>query len=199
MTKEDVGKMLYMIRAAYPNQFKGYNDRQMQDLFDVWYMVFEDKNPGEAFKGLKIFLNSDTKGFVPSPGQIVNCMSVPKYANEFEAWTLVDKAVRNSGYNSEEEFNKLPQLIRRVVRNPARLKEWAMMDIGDYQTVEQSNFMRAYRAEVERDKDLQKIPVGLRPQLDTIPDIDLYIEEKHSESIGKPPDDLIEELIKSLS
>ena len=50
---------------------------------------------------------------------------------------LVQRALRNSGYKSEEEFAKLPEACQRAVGTAANLKEWALMDSDQVATIEQ--------------------------------------------------------------
>ena len=201
MNREDIGKMIYLIKATYPTHFKAYNQNEIRNLVDAWEMVFGDKDSGEVLKGLKIFLNTETKGYPPTPGQIIDCMGrldTNTLPNEMEAWSMVDKAVKNSGYEAAEEFNKLPQIIRRVVRNPARLKEWALMDAADYMTVEQSNFMRSYRAEKEREEQNRRIPQEIRPSLGEIRDTIPEIPVKNDTEKGETPDEALEALFEEL-
>lgn len=198
MNRDDIAKMIYLIKATYPNHFKGYDGQQLKNMLEAWTMVFEDKDTGETLKALKIFLNTDTKGYPPSPGQIIACMHNEPLPNEMEAWSIVDKAVRNSGYEAQEEFNKLPQIIRRVVRHPSRLKEWALMDSADYMTVEQSNFMRSYRAEKEREEQNRRIPQDIRPAIEEIKDQTPEIGVKVGSETGTTPDEALEALFNEL-
>lgn len=202
MTDQEVSKMFLMVQAAYPRVFKDYDEAMIENYIAAWCMVFADVPAEEGYAGLKTYLSTETKGFPPSPGQIMDCIHRLKpdnIPNEMEAWTLVDKAVRNSLYNSQEEFAKLPQIVRRVVRYPARLREWAQMDIAAYQTVEQSNFMRVYRAEVEREKTVMRIPQDIRPQLETIPDPELMIEDRAESTKGTVPEEALNDLLDELS
>lgn len=193
--------MFYMVRAAYPRMFEKYDEIMIRNYIDAWCMVFNDIPAEQGYKGLKTYLSTETTGFPPSPGQIMDCihrLTPDDIPNEMAAWTLVDKAVRNSNYNAEEEFEKLPQVIRRAVRNPARLREWAQMDVATYQTVEQSNFMRTYRAEVENERKNLRIPSDIRPQLEMIPDPAPRIETKVEHEKSKTPDAEIEAMIEWL-
>lgn len=202
MTEADVAKLFYVIKAEYPNQFQKYTDQDYQNRIRVWIAVLKDYSYEQASMGLNVYLASDTKGFPPSVGQLIDCihkLQPDEIPNEMEAWSLVTKAVSNGNYGSEEEFNKLPKVVQRAVRNPARIKEWAQMDLATFQTVEQSNFMRTYRGEVEREKINRKIPADIRPALE-----DLSVArpermiEAHSEK-GIVPDEAIAELIRKLS
>ena len=201
MTRQDVIKMFYMVKAAYPRMFKDYGEIETKNYIDAWCMVFADVKAEAGFAGLKTYLSTETKGFPPSPGQIMDCihrLTPDEIPNEMEAWSLVDKAVRNSNYNADEEFKKLPQIVRRAIRNPARLREWAAMDEATYQTVEQSNFMRTYRAEVEHERVNMKIPQDIRPALEMIPDPVRQIEDKAEHDRAKTPDEEIENMIRKL-
>lgn len=201
MTDQEVSKMFLMVKAAYPKVFKDYDATMMENYIDAWLMVFADIPAEQAFAGLKVYLSTETSGFPPSPGQIMDCihrLMPDNIPNEMEAWSLVDRAVRNSNYNANEEFGRLPQIVRRAVRNPARLREWAQMDTSTYQTVEQSNFMRTYRAEVEIERKNQRIPQNIRPQLEMIDDPVLMVESKNEHEKSKTPDAEIEAMIAEL-
>lgn len=201
MTRPDVAKMFYMVKAAYPRMFKDYGETDVKNYIDAWCMVFADIPAEAGYAGLKTYLSTEKTGFPPSPGQIMDCihrLTPDEVPNEMEAWTLVDKAVRNSNYNAEGEFAKLPQIVRRAVRSPGRLKEWAAMDANTYMTVEQSNFMRVYRAEAEKERINLRIPKDIRPQLEQISDPVLMIEDGEEHEGSKTPDAEIEKMIKFL-
>lgn len=73
-----------------------------------------------------------------------------------------DKQRDNSGYNSEEEFAKLPEACQRAVGTAANLKEWALMDSDQVATIEQSHFIRNYRTSVQRMKEEARLPENVR-------------------------------------
>ena len=86
----------------------------------------------------------------------VNKITSPEEMTETKAWGLVMKAIRNSGYNSEEEFNKLPERIQKAVGSPKQL--WSMAtDESFNEQVASSNFMRAYRTVVNRENEIKKL------------------------------------------
>lgn len=96
--------------------------------------------------------------------------------SELEAWSLVRKALGNSAYNAEAEFDKLPELCQKAVGNPANLREMALMDIDTVNSVEQSHFIRNYRTALDRKRtdaqispDVRRLIAGLR--MDGVPAI----------------------------
>ena len=93
-------------------------------------------------------------------------------------WSLVRKAVRNSGYHSVEEFEKLPEACQRAVGSAANLKEWALMDSERVETVEQSHFIRNYRTTVQRISEEKKLPESIRLLIASMRDNALELEKK---------------------
>lgn len=67
-------------------------------------------------------------------------------------------ALRNSLYNSDDEYRKLPQVIQRIVGSPSVLREWAQSDINELQTVIASNFQRSYRARAKGEREFMALP-----------------------------------------
>ena len=201
MTRQDVVKMFFLVKSAYPKFYRDFGEEETKYYIESWFMVFANVDSVSAFKGLKVYMSTETSGFPPSPGQIMDCihrLTPDELPNEMEAWTLVDRAVRNSNYNAQGEFDRLPMIVKRAVRNPARLREWAQMDLATFQTVEQSNFMRTYRAEVEIERKNQRIPADIRPQLEIIKSPEAMIEDKAEHIRAATPDEEIQALIARL-
>ena len=92
-------------------------------------------------------------------------MPKEKELGEQEAWALVRKAVRNSSYHSEEEFSKLPEVIQKAVGTPLNLAEWARMDLDDFETVQQSQFLRSFRVARDRRKEVQLLSPALQKKI----------------------------------
>lgn len=81
--------------------------------------------------------------------------------SELEAWSLVRKALSNSGYNAEVEFGKLPELCQKAVGNASNLREMALMDTETVNSVEQSHFIRNYRTVLDRKRADSQIAPGV--------------------------------------
>jgi hypothetical protein len=117
---------------------------------------------------LKAFITTDTGGFAPSVGQVLECyhsLTAPEELNEMQAWALVAKAIRNGIYGAEEEFAKLPPAVQRAVGNPGNIREWATMDSKSVQSVVQSNVMRTYRSVVAKNNQMQRLPVDVKAMI----------------------------------
>lgn len=159
MTREETQNILMSIQAAYPN----FNVPDKTIAINTWLSVLGDCTYSQVSAALTAYIRSDTSGFAPSIGQIVEKLQMvfgKDDINEMEAWELVLKAIRNSSYNAEEEYTKLPPLVQKAV-SPRQLHEWALQENGN-DGVNSSHFMRTYRALVAREKEIKKLNPELR-------------------------------------
>ena len=160
LKREETVKIIRIICDCYPN----YKPNNLTETVDVWNMMLSDYTYEQVSVALKAYILADTNGFAPSIGQLVdrvNTFSQPQELNELEAWSLVYKAIRNSGYNSEYEFSLLPDMVRKAVGTPNQLRTWAMDENFNEQVVS-SHFIRCYRSEVARDRDFRKMPANIQ-------------------------------------
>lgn len=149
---------------SYPN----YKPNNISETVDVWHMMLSDYDYNLVAMALKAYILSDTNGFAPSIGQLVGkiqTLTKPQELNEMEAWSLVSKAIRNSAYNSVEEFAKLPPIVQNAVGLPDQLRTWALDENYNEQVVS-SNFMRCYRTELARHDELSKMPEEIKALID---------------------------------
>ena len=114
MTREDVQDLLAMVQATYPN----YNPPSRTAAVNAWTMALEEYSKDEIAMAFKVYMQTNTSGFAPAPGQLIDkihSITKPQELNEMEAWALVSKAIRNSAYNSVEEYAKLPPVVQKAV------------------------------------------------------------------------------------
>lgn len=159
MTQGEFQKLLTTMKSLYSQPTFIPDENAME----LWFDLLKDLDYEQANKALMNHMA--TSKFPPMPADIREKAAeyvTSDYMTPLEAWGLAYKAVGNSIYNSKEEFEKLPPIIQKVVGNHETLREWAMMDINDVQTVEQSHFIRSYREECEKDKKVQAMPENLR-------------------------------------
>lgn len=171
MNYEETGKILAVIKKNYPHAYKDFTTEEKADLITLWQEMFAEDDYGVVGAAVKSYIATDTKGFAPIIGQIkelIRKLTEPNEMTEQEAWGYVAKALRNSGYHSAEEFEKLPEQIQRVVGSPAQLREWAMMDSDTVQSVVASNFQRSYRARAKSDKEYQALPSNVKAMLEGV-------------------------------
>lgn len=166
MTRDETIKLLMVIQSAYPN----FKPPDKTVAVDTWYTMLKDMDYNVVQMGLRAYITSDTSGFAPSIGQLINTIYLtqnPQELNEMEAWALVSKALRNGYYGAVEEFNKLPPLVQKAVGSPDNLRNWSQTNTESVENVIQSNFMRSYRAVVKREEEIKKMPVDVQALIES--------------------------------
>lgn len=160
MKREETVQIIRIICDCFVN-FKPNN---LSETVDVWNMMLSEYTYQQISVALKSYILSDTSGFAPTIGQLVDMVhsvSKPQELNEMEAWALVSMAIRNSGYRYTEEFLKLPAIIQRAIGTPEQLHIWAT-DEEYNETVVMSNFQRSYRLVLMQKDESAKLPTEAR-------------------------------------
>lgn len=197
MTEKEVRQLLAMTQAVYPN----YNPPSREAAVNAWLMCLSEYDNNVVMAAFKAYMTTNTSGFAPAPGQLIEILQTltqPSELNELEAWSIVRKALRNCGYNSEQEFAKLPTVVQKVVGTPQQLKIWAC-DSEFNENVVSSNFIKTYRTEVKRATELNKMSSDVRELIEMVNTnsvsaqiasenkrtISLSLEDKKAEETGK--------------
>lgn len=76
---------------------------------------------------------------------------------EDEIFNEIRKAI--SSYNTNERFERLSPIAKRVVGFAGQLGAWAISDINDFNTVISSNIKRSIRCQLEKEKQIQSIGI----------------------------------------
>lgn len=162
MDREETKKIIRIMCASYPN----YKPADISETIDVWASMLSDYSYEHIAVALKSYIATDTSGFAPSIGQLIqkanSLVKKDGELNEIEAWTLVSKALRNGYYGAEEEFAKLPPIVQKAVGSPEQLCLWATSDIKSVETVIASNFMRTYQIETKRAEEYARLPEDVK-------------------------------------
>lgn len=159
LTYKETLQIMAILKTAYPSYYKGGSNPEQAAA--LWTELFADDDALVVATAVKTFIANDEKGFPPAIGQIkklVIDLTTEKEMTELEAWGLVSRALRNSAYNSREEFQKLPPVVQRIVGSPETLRDWAQADTNELQTVIASNFQRTYRAMAKSEREFLALP-----------------------------------------
>lgn len=177
MTLKETFMIIAAIQAAYP----AFNPVSKEATAQLWSEMLEEYSYEDVSTALKVFIMADTKGFAPSIGQIVDCIhkSRPRaHLDALEAWSLVSDAISDSMYRATEHFNELPEIARKVIRDPAQLSKWGQLPVETVQSVIQSNFMRMYDKELARQEEIDRMPQSVRLQLESPAPVARITEKK---------------------
>lgn len=168
MTRNETKEVVMAIYNLFPN----WKPSDLSFTVDTWNIFLSEYDKKEVQVALATYVKSNTSGFAPSVGQLIQLLpSVIKkeesLLNEAEAWSLVRKAIRKSSYYAEEEFQKLPEAIKKAIGSPSNLRVLACNE--DYnEEVESSNFKRAYRTVLAREKEIQRMPKQIQDLIGTV-------------------------------
>ena len=166
MNLTETAKIIKIMTLSFPN----YKPEDMEGTVQVWQYMLKDYTYNDINMALETYTRGNTSGFAPAISQLINLVhrkvEITTEMTESEAWALVRKAISNAIYHAQEEFEKLPPIIQKVVGSANMLKMWAQTDIDQLETVIQSNFMRSYRSEVSKQREIARMPVEIRNQIE---------------------------------
>lgn len=166
MTREETVKIIRIMVDSYPN----YKPNNLSETVDVWTMMLEEYSYQQVSMALKSYILSDTSGFAPAIGQLVDkihSMTHPEQLNDMEAWALVAKALRNGSYHALEEYEKLPPSVQKAIGTHEQLRNWALDEYFNEESAKKS-FIFAYRSEVKREQELAKMPSDIRRLVESV-------------------------------
>lgn len=154
MTIEDTQKVLAYVTAAYPRYFAHVTAESARNMITVWTDTLADYSMEAVMAGVRGYISAENSGFPPAPGQIIGYIHMvgnPADKSGTEAWALVRRAVNVPWDQFEASFATLPRVVQIAVGSPESLKELAQMDMQQFETVAQSNFLRMYEAARRRE------------------------------------------------
>lgn len=166
MTRDETKKILRVIDNVYPN----WHPKDPTLTANVWSALFKDYDYADVGEALRRYMVSDQNGFAPVPGQLIDILHTVEDDgdnSELDAWNLVRKAIGNGNYHAKEEYDNLPRLVQLAVGPYTNLTEWAMMDTEAVGSVIQSNFLRAYRTVVKREREKRRYEPDSTPRIES--------------------------------
>lgn len=162
MTREETKQLLMTISAIYPNF--NVKSEEMTPTINAWHLMLEEYPAQTISAALQIYVKTNNTGFAPSVSQLIGMLNKVKdneHLSEGEAWSLVKKAIQDGNYHSEERFNELPPIVQKAVGNSNMIRQWAMSETDEVNTVIASNFQRTYRILLSRQEFEERIPQQL--------------------------------------
>ena len=162
MTREETKAIMAILKAGYPNFYKGMTKEDATNAINLWATMFVDEPVQlitEAVKSLMCTLK-----YPPTIADVkekIELLTQPEQLTEMEAWNLVRKAMNTSDF--VKSFQDLPPIIRRIVGSASQLKEWAYTE-GDISVIS-SNFMRSYRARAAHERELTRLPQSAKAMI----------------------------------
>ncbi|MCC8039188.1 MAG: hypothetical protein LIP02_13800 [Bacteroidales bacterium] len=160
MTRDETKQLLVLIQTAFPS----YKPQDKTLAVDLWHAMLADYEYGAILAALQAFITTNTSGFAPTIGQLLDqyhrLIQKPRLET-MAAWSMVSKAIRNGIYGYKEEFERLPVEVQRAVGSAEQLHYWAMSE--DYnEDVAMSNFRKSYEVVCKRQDEFERPPMSAR-------------------------------------
>lgn len=168
MDRLETADILAVLKAAYPQFYSGLTQKDANKIVDLWAEMFKDEPVTVVAIAVKAMIASRSNTFPPNIGEVkaqITKMRMPDEMTAAEAWTRVATAIRNGLYGAQDEFNRLPPPIKRLVGSPQQLREWAEMDADTVASVVASNFQRSYTARIKSDREYMALPSDIQQMI----------------------------------
>ena len=153
MDREQAIVVLKILKTAYPRFYADLTKDEAENTVGLWIDMFKHEDPNLVVLAVKELINSFK--FPPTIADVKEKMySITNMNTEtpIEVWNTIRKAIRNSGYHSYEEFEKLPENAKKFVGSPNQLREWAIStDFNE--SVVRGQFLKQYEVIEKREKE----------------------------------------------
>lgn len=157
MNKAETIKILGRIKTVYPN-FTPNTEEETKMQIEIWQEMFANDSCDIVLQAVNsVITSSEYPPTIAAIKEKINLITKPSELSEIEAWNIYYKAICNSGYNENEEWRKLPEQIKAIT-SPRQMHDLGQMENDSVMTVEKSNFVRAYRTQIERKKEFDQLP-----------------------------------------
>lgn len=141
MTLQETQKLLVILKKAYPRYYTESTKEEVEETLMFYHDMFKDYPVEVVATALKNYVKVNK--YPPTIAGIIEQIELLTDNNTAETlWTAIEKAVRNSTYNSKEEFDKLPEECKAFIGSAKALKELGQMDGGTLNTVTKGQFIR---------------------------------------------------------
>lgn len=177
MIEKEVTKILAVLNALYPDNFKNMDQMKKNLLQNIWFKQFKDYSYEQVSSAIHAYIANDIYNKCPSIGKLKRLIQEANAPSitPLEAWNMVYKAL--SSGNVHENYKKLPEEIQKCV-TPEQLTEWGYFtDVKTCQTVIASNFQKSFAARSQYLKQQDNIPVFAKIEMQENKQIDAREDE----------------------
>ncbi len=187
MTRQETLRIMAVLRAAYPQYYAKQTTEDLQGIVSLWEEMFADEPYQVVAMATKALIKTRVSTFPPGIGEInekILQITQPEEMTEMEAWSQVRRAIYGASMDpssrkvtngelsektsAEVNFDRLPDILQRIVNSPEQLAAWARLTEDDLDTVVQSNFMRSYRAKAKHARDYIALPSSVKAYMEAL-------------------------------
>ena len=149
MTFNETIELLKNIDSLFPSASTDkLTDEQLQIKAMFWADIMKDIGYKQALDGLRHYAATNTSGFAPQPAHILNYARQKNRLSDAEIEIHLRRALCDSTYHSTEQFDKLPDELKKIIGSPGELQKQAMREVDDTRIYIKS-VCKEYRARVD--------------------------------------------------
>lgn len=168
MTKDEWFDVAKILNDVY--EFNGKAMFETPDKIMYWYSCLQDLDYAAVCGAVKrlAMTNPNRPTIADIRKECVVLTDVSPKISEAEAWNMVRIALRDSSYHSEEHFEAFPDIVKKAVVSPARLKEWGQMPSDTVGSVVRAEFRRSFESAMnstQQEKQMGQIGVNIAAQI----------------------------------
>lgn len=171
MKRENVIKMLTLLKTAYPRYYKDTTKEEAQNTIYLYQTMFKDEDIELILIAIKELIN--TFQYPPTIADIKNKMYSLQHMNDplkdnNYLWDIFSKACSHSAYNSQKEYDKLPLILQRFAGSPQRLFTYSQLQASEFETVIKGQFLKQIEILKAREKEEEQIAPEVKQKLNEI-------------------------------
>ncbi len=154
MIKSDIATIIGILKTAYPQYYKDRNS--IIDTTNLWYEMFEDDDINLIKIAVRNYITNSISGFPPTIGEIKHelyKLTVGDEKSDIELWNELKSAIRSGIYYSAEIFPTLSKELQLYLKTPMQLKELAMSNAEEIDTVQKGIFLKQMPIIKQREKE----------------------------------------------
>lgn len=175
MKRENVIKILTLLKTAYPRYYKEITKEEAENTIILYQAMFRDEDTTLVIMAIKELIN--TLKYPPAIADIKSKMYDLRHYGDLTndnnmLWNTFAKACSHSAYNSKEEFDKLPPILQRFAGSPERLFNYSQMQTSEFESVIKGQFLKQIEILKAREKEEEQMLPDVRKELKRLQAVD---------------------------
>lgn len=168
MTNEGIKKCFAVLNGAYMNFYKSTSKEDWMLMKETWNIQFNNCADLSVFTALQKAIS--VSEYPPTIASIKKHMLPDTHMSAEEMWDILLKAGSNGLYNSIEEWEKLPDSIKKIT-TPNTIREIALSNYNSLPYIKKDVFNAYENLKVDENQKLLTNTLGL-----------LQIEEEYEQN-----------------
>ncbi|MBQ9759727.1 MAG: hypothetical protein IJW16_00100 [Clostridia bacterium] len=162
MTEKETSLVLSTLRLAYPHFYAKLPPKAIEATMALWHRMFAKDHYDVVMTALDHLIPHHT-GYPPDIAALRKQIDDMTFAaagepTDEELWQMLKRAASNGYYGAQEEWAKLPPILRRYLGVPGQLRELAQMEESVLGTVVKGQFFKQIGVLRERERFDRETP-----------------------------------------